>query len=224
MRPERILKHSSSRWVVALLLAILTFSTPLPFAGGAELSVCEKAPRAKIGGSGPLPYNYRIIDGHIHAGGHPLNPRFTNSDAQTLSILNYLKSKGVKTVIDLENTQRIQNRYKTWLKKVGFRLIHVPMSASKVPTAAEWTQIKKAMEGPVYVHCQWGADRTGIVIAKYLVDEKGYSKAAALRAVKTGGSHAGLMGGLKPALYGKAFREFLGKNDPDRPQKVNKVY
>jgi hypothetical protein len=76
-----------------------------------------------VQGSGPLPYNYRIIDKTIHAGGHPLNPanNFGNTDQQTLRILGYLKSQGVKTIIDLENTPWIQTRYQKLLDQAGLK-------------------------------------------------------------------------------------------------------
>jgi len=150
-------------------------------------------------GTGPLPYNYRIIDKHIHAGGHPLNPRlhFINTDEQVLSILNYLKSKGVKTIVDLENTKTIQKRYTRLLKEAGLTRIHIPMHKDKVPTQAEWLIIKKAMQKPVYIHCKWGADRTGAILGRYLVEVKDYSSKEAFEMVKTGGSHAGPLGGLK---------------------------
>jgi protein tyrosine phosphatase (PTP) superfamily phosphohydrolase (DUF442 family) len=180
--------------------ALISFTILLIFAASvlAASSVCEKFPADKVGGSGPLPYNYRVIDGHIHAGGHPMNPKgFMNTDKQALSILNYLKSKGVTWIIDLENTKEIQGPYAGLLKKAGMKRLHIPMSSSKVPTEAEWKQTKELMEGKVYIHCKWGADRTGAVIARYLIEEKGYSTREAFNAVITGGSHAGVLGGFK---------------------------
>lgn len=159
----------------------------------------EKFPAKDVNGEGPLPYNYRIIDGHIHVGGHPLNPAraLMNSDRGAKSILGYLSSKGVATIIDLENTIWVQGRYKNLLEEAGIRRIHIPMHSSKVPNEKEWAEIKQAMKSPVYIHCKWGADRAGAIIAKYLVEEKGYAGKEAWLAVRSGGTHAGALGGLK---------------------------
>jgi len=158
-----------------------------------------KFPTNEVMGQGPTPYNYRIIDKNIHAGGHPLNPqtRFSNSDQQVLKILKRLKAQGIRTVIDLEKTGWIQKRYKRLLHQAGIKRLHVHMHATKVPNKQEWQAIKKALEKPVYLHCKWGADRTGSVIGRYLVEENGYAPKQAYQAVISGGSHTGYLGGLK---------------------------
>ncbi len=175
-------------------------------------SKVETFPFSQVQGSGHLPYNYRIIDKKIHAGGHPLNPKisFKNTDKQCLAILNYLKSKGIKTIIDLENTTKIQKRYKNLLAQVGLKRLHIPMHALKVPTKREWQAIKQAMKQAVYVHCKWGADRTGAIIGRYLVEQNGYSPQEAYLAVVTGGSHAGPIGGLKTGWQYRNLKDFIG--------------
>lgn len=128
-----------------------------------------------------------------------MNPanNFKNSDEQVIAILAYLKGQGVTTVVNLENTWSIYWRYKRLLRESGLECLHIPLNSTKAPTEAEWAEIKEAMKEPVYIHCKWGADRTGAVIARYLVEEKGYTPQQAYQAVITGGSHAGPLGGLK---------------------------
>ena len=182
----------------------------------AAASSVTKFPAKHVQGNGPLPYNYRVTDGQIHAGGHPLNPtnKFKNSDKQALAILKYLKSKGVKTIIDLENTRRIQKRYAKLLKQAGIRRIHIPMHAEKVPTKKEWLKIKKALQKPVYLHCKWGADRTGAIIGRYLVEAKYYSAKDAYQSVVSGGSHAGALGGLKKKKAYARLKQFIYDGEP----------
>ncbi|MFH1389720.1 MAG: hypothetical protein ABIH56_03225 [Candidatus Margulisiibacteriota bacterium] len=180
---------------VVLIAALIFLSAFLAFA---DPSICQKFPGGKVSGRGPFPYNCRLIDGHIWAGGHPLSPKkFDNSDGQVLSIMKFLKEMGVKDVVDLENSSAAQKRYGKLLAKAGLNRLHIPMSSSKVPTKDEWSKIKEKMKGPVYLHCRWGADRTGAVVARYLIEDCGYSTVEAWRAVISGGSHAGALGGLK---------------------------
>lgn len=157
------------------------------------------------------PYNYRFLDGHIHAGGHPLNPanNFGSSDAEVLATLEFLKAKGVKIIIDLENTQRIQARYQRLLDQAGIKRLHIPLHNLKIPNQKEWEAIKQALKGTPYVHCKWGADRTGAILGRYLVEAKGYSPKDAYNAVITGGAWAGPKGGLKKGLAYQKLKEFI---------------
>jgi len=159
----------------------------------------------EVAGTGPYPYNFHIIDDHVYAGGHPLNPKtkFNNSDEQVLSILDYLKSLGVLTVINLENTRSIQARYAKLLGSAGMKQLHIPLSSSHVPNKKEWKEITFALQQPVYIHCMWGADRTGAVVGRYLVEKYNFSSKEAYQAVISRGKYAGPLGGLKGELFPK---------------------
>ena len=143
-----------------------------------------------------------------------MNPEhgLQNTDKQTLAILKYLKSKGVVTVIDLQNDRKTEDRYARLLNEAGLKRIHVPLSWMKTPSPEDWKKMSAAFSKPVYIHCKWGADRTGIIIAKYLIAFKGYTVKEALDAVSTGGSDAGKIRGIDPAYrYDPVMQNFLGR-------------
>ena len=165
----------------------------------------------EVSGAGQYPYNFHIIDDHVYAGGHPLNPGtdFHNSDQQVLAILNYLKSLGVRTVINLENTSSIQDRYSKLLRSAGLNQLHIPLGAIRLPNKKEWNEITLAMRLPVYIHCKWGADRTGAVVGRYLVEKYKFTPDQAYRSVISGGKYAGPLGGLKTSLLYDRLKRFI---------------
>ena len=165
----------------------------------------------EVAGTGPYPYNFHIIDDHVYAGGHPLNPQtdFNNSDEQVLMILKYLKSLGVSTIINLENTRSIQIRYNKLLQSAGLKHLHVPLSVSHMPNQREWVEIMTAMQQPVYIHCRWGADRTGAVIGRYLVEKHKFTPEQAYKSVISGGKYAGPLGGLKTGWIYDKLKNFI---------------
>ncbi len=172
------------------------------FAGNAAskaMSVCEKFSDCK--GSGKYPYNFRSIDDKLFAGGNLFGPAVSkNSTAQVLKYLELLKSLGVKSVILLNVPAGYGAESRTIEKycgELGLTFYPCRMNAETVPDAAQTEKLMKLIDDGAYVHCNWGCDRTGSVIAKYLVEKKGYRGADAFRAVIGGGSHSGSLGGLK---------------------------
>ncbi len=197
---------------ILVWIAVAAIALSVPAFCAQASSSCLRYEHDKVTGTGILPYNYRVIDGHIHAGGHPLGPvsDFKNPDKQVMSILKYLKSRGVVTVVDLQDDKSIEARYVGMLNKVGIKRLHVPLSWLKAPTAGQWAKIEEALKKPVYIHCKWGADRTGLIIAKYLVQNKGYTVKDALDAVSDGGSHSGAIRGMNVEYrYDPVFLSFL---------------
>ncbi len=200
--------------IFAVLAAVLFISSAQSFAH--QPSTCVSYPLKEVQGLGPLPYNFRVIDGKIFAGGHPMGPanKLNNTDAQVLKILKYLKSEGVVTVIDLQNDRKTEDRYARLLNKAGLKRVHIPMTWLKAPTEDNWKKMSSAFSKPVYIHCLWGVDRTGLIIAKYLIDFKGYTVKEALAAVSTGGSHAGKIRGIDPYYrYNPVMLKFLEQKE-----------
>lgn len=89
-----------------------------------------------------------------------------------------LKRRGVKTIVNLRWDVSVE-KSKEMAKKYGFKFINLPMKATDWP---EKTTVNKALKTiatpglqPVYLHCQHGKDRTGLIAALYRVETQGWS-------------------------------------------------
>ncbi len=177
-------------FILAMVLCLA-----LAIQSGAEVVKFEDA-----GGSGKVPYNFRIIDDRLMAGGYLFNPvKKNNSDALVAEYLDFLREKGAKSVILLHVplkdsfTDRLADICST--KKID--LVKMRMNSAEVPDATQTDRLMNLIDAGAYVHCMWGCDRTGAIIAKYLRLKRGYSGAQAFAAIIGGGSHAGPLGGFK---------------------------
>jgi hypothetical protein len=162
-------------------------------------SECVRWPDA--GGSGAVPYNFRIIDGKLLAGGNLFNPStHANSAGKVHEYLRFLKKQGATSIVALHVPGGGSSELNTIAKfcaEEGMTFVKRRMNSEQTPNEAETKELLSLIDNGAYVHCMWGCDRTGAVIAKYLRVRKGFSGEQAWHAVISGGSHAGALGGLK---------------------------
>jgi len=160
---------------------------------------------ADAGGSGAYPYNFRIINSELFAGGSLFNPvTKANSDQKVSEYLDLLKSFGVKHIVLLHvpKDDPLNARLKKLALLKDIKVTEMKMHAKKVPTALETEQILSMINEKAYVQCMWGCDRTGAVIGKYL-RSKGKSGREAFDAIVTKGESAGPLGGFKVTAFNK---------------------
>ena len=120
---------------------------------------------------GTFPGLYRV-DEHVYRGKQPAKGDIT-----------VLAKMGIKTVLDLRG-----GVYKRWerqaVETAGMRYVRIGLSGLFAPTDRQMQQILTLLEdpanGPVFVHCRRGADRTGLVIACYRIDHDHWSNAQAM--------------------------------------------
>ena len=96
-----------------------------------------------------------------------------------------LKAMGIKTVVDL----RAGHSDREALGGAGLAREHIPMNAwhaENEDVIAFLKIVTDKSRTPVFVHCQYGADRTGMVCAAYRVVVCGWSKDAAIREMTQG--------------------------------------
>jgi protein tyrosine/serine phosphatase len=95
----------------------------------------------------------------------------------------------LQTVISLRNFHSDADL----VKGTKIELQSVPMNAWHVMNEEVISALKliKAAQakGPVLLHCQHGADRTGVVVAMYRIVYQGWSKEQALDEMENGGFH-----------------------------------
>jgi hypothetical protein len=143
------------------------------------------------------PENFYLVSPGIYRGGHPDEGG-----------LVYLKNLGVTTIIDLEIADWIEATPQeiaeelAEAKALGLNDIHEPMSAFSLAISssfdAEIDQILAILadptQKPVYVHCEHGQDRTGLVIGLERVFNQGWTPAAAWNEMLEKGFHPEFLG------------------------------
>jgi tyrosine-protein phosphatase SIW14 len=124
--------------------------------------------------------NFYQVDQHVYRGAQPDKEGF-----------GALATLGVKTVINLRESDARSRMEERLVTAAGMRYINVAMTGLTPPTDAEIGKILGILEsdatGPVFVHCKRGADRTGAVIAAYRIDHDGWDNDRALKEAMTRG-------------------------------------
>jgi|GEM_PF-883921 len=190
-----------------------------------EESVCIKFDDVK--GSGKYPYNFRMIDNKLCAGGNLFNPITQGNSAERVKkYILFLKVIGVKHIIALNvpaHKTRELDMISGFCKELEMNLYQCRMNSETVPSEEQTKKIMAMIDEGAYVHCNWGCDRTGTIIAKYLVLKKGYTGEEAFRAVISKGTHSGLMGGLKQTpTYKKLVLYFWPEMESENPEVASK--
>lgn len=91
-------------------------------------------------------------------------------------MVKFLKSAGIKTVINFGDQN---SEYTQKLQAAGITYIPLPMNFEHDPDQATIDRFLEVLRDknthPVYIHCNMGIERTGLMTALYRVEECGYS-------------------------------------------------
>ncbi len=151
---------------------------PVAFLGRSFISLLVLGLPAFAGSSVQGIKNFSQVDNHVYRGAQPTDEG-----------LNYLAKIGVKTVVDLREHDERSLGEEHVVTASGMHYVNVPMTGLTPPTEAQTSKILALLEdyttGPVFVHCQRGADRTGVVIAAYRIDHDHWDNARALAEAKS---------------------------------------
>ena len=172
-----IMAHAMPRLLVAVLLMLPLWAID----GMAQTAAARPDAWAKPVSAAGVP-NLHQVAGNFYRSAQP--------DAQGFKTL--AAQYGVKTVISL----RAFNSDEPLTRGLNLRLarfkIHTWHIEREDVVRALRTLRQAVKEGPVLLHCQHGADRTGLITALYRIVYEGWSKPAALDEMLNGkfGYHA----------------------------------
>lgn len=147
-----LVRRGASGLVVALLLSV---------AAAAKTSPAAKPAAIQINNFGKINDNY-------YRGAQPEDTDYRD-----------LAGIGVKTVIDLTKDGEADEREQGLVERAGMKFHRIPLTTSDRPADAAVAEFLKLVTDPanqpVYVHCQGGRHRTGVMTAVYRMTQDGWT-------------------------------------------------
>lgn len=155
--------------VLALSVAALRAQPPAP------------TPPASSSAAAPIPVaRFHRVDGRLYRGGQPDETGF-----------RALKEIGVRTIINLRLPEdAVRTDEQRIVESLGMRYVNIPVQDGnfftwfrRIPDTsvrAFLDAVEAAEEGPVFVHCRRGTDRTGAMVAFYNIVEGGWDREKAV--------------------------------------------
>ncbi len=117
---------------------------------------------------------------------HKISEDLYRSGQPTAKGLRNLRTIGIRTVIDLRWLNSERNAAMD--SGLEYEHIHMTVLTPEESDAVKFLQIvADKKRTPVLVHCQYGADRTGILCAVYRIAVQGWTKEKALKEMVEGG-------------------------------------
>jgi tyrosine-protein phosphatase SIW14 len=160
----------SSKIFAAILSCSLSVIAAPRFAPPAELSSPASAQKISV----PGVHNAGKVTEHLYRGAQP-----------SLNELPELKKLGITTIIDLraESTSTAEQE-RLRAESLGIKFLRIPVGGFSNPTNSQLAHffqvIRDSSSESVFVHCEFGKDRTGIMIASYRIAFQNWSPEQAL--------------------------------------------
>src|SRR5208283_2002774 len=133
----------------------------------------------------PLPpFAEKISLQGIHDAGKVSDQLFRGAQP-TLSSLPQLKTLGITTIVDLRSeSPQTRESERLRAESLGLRFVHIPVGGFSNPSPAQLAQffsiLRQTPPQKVFVHCEFGEDRTGVFIASYRIAFQHWSPEQAL--------------------------------------------
>jgi tyrosine-protein phosphatase SIW14 len=121
--------------------------------------------------------NFQEVEASLYRGAQPSEEGFRE-----------LAKLGVLTVVDLRGSGGRSSKEAEIVAGLGMKYVNVPLAGFKAPTPEQVSELLGILEnqsdGPVFVHCRRGADRTGTILAIYRIEHDHWANEKALDEAK----------------------------------------
>ncbi|HKR11485.1 MAG TPA: tyrosine-protein phosphatase [Pyrinomonadaceae bacterium] len=120
-----------------------------------------------------------------------VNERLYRGAQPTTEGFKQLAQRGIDTVINLRDDDERALLEESQVKAAGLRYFNVPFNRRGPPTEAQVDQVLSLIDdkdnGVVFIHCQRGQDRTGMVVALHRISRDGWTDQEAIREAENRG-------------------------------------
>lgn len=160
---------------------------------------------------------WQRLSGNVHVVEPGVLVRSGQLGPEALSSL--IHNQGIKTVINLRGEHPEKPWYRDEVaaaKAAGVTLVSLKLSATRIPTEEEAKVLMNALSTarpPVLIHCEGGADRTGLASALYLARVENRPVEEARRQLSMWFGHLPALGNRTEAMD-QAFDRMLGAPAP----------
>lgn len=111
-----------------------------------------------------------------------------------------LKKLGVTTIVDLRGNRGEVQWEHSQSEALGMHFVNIPVTGWSSPADAQVAQFLKLFDDPnqkVFVHCLFGEDRTGVMVAAYRIAAQKWTADQALIEMNAFGFHYHLYRGMR---------------------------
>jgi len=119
-----------------------------------------------------------------------VNPRLYRGAQPNRVGLQHLHRLGVRTIVNLRGATDAWMAEGDEARALGMEYHHIPLSSFRRPdgeAVARVLSIIEKSDSPVFVHCQYGCERTGTIIACHRIQRDGWTSHKALNEATTYG-------------------------------------
>jgi tyrosine-protein phosphatase SIW14 len=104
-----------------------------------------------------------------------------------------LKKLGVTTIVDLRGNRGPVAKERAQAESLGMRFIDIPVDGWSAPANAQVAEFLKLFQQDptqkIFVHCYFGSDRTGVMVAAYRMSRQNWTPDQAVEEMYSFGFH-----------------------------------